>query len=355
MSKRRILFLGETYRADAITWMNGLREFGDFEILTWELQNSSKGIHRILRLIELTKAFLIIKNIAKKFNPDMVIAERTTSYGFLAALSGIKPMIIAQQGITDLWPKYSLSYPIKKILQKYVFQKADLIHAWGNVIAEDIKKSDVDMTKVMILPKGINLNLFKFKDTSEDKLINAIVTRSLQPEYKHEVILKAFAIFKQNNIPFKLTVIGDGIELSNLKSLAKKLAIDTDVDFVGRIENNSIPKFLINSNFYISMPETEGVSASLFEAMMCGCFPIVSDLPGNREWISQKVNGVLVPSENEFKLAEELLWAYNNLALRKNAVSDNRKFVEEHANYEKNMRKIAQKYHDLINVKSFSQ
>lgn len=168
MSKRRILFLGETYRADAITWMNGLREFGDFEILTWELQNSNKGIHRILRLIELTKAFLIIKNIAKKFNPDMVIAERTTSYGFLAALSGIKPMVIAQQGITDLWPKYSLSYPIKKILQKYVFQKADLIHAWGNVIAEDIKKSDVDMTKVMILPKGINLNLFKFKDTSED-------------------------------------------------------------------------------------------------------------------------------------------------------------------------------------------
>jgi glycosyltransferase involved in cell wall biosynthesis len=137
--------------------------------------------------------------------------------------------------------------------------------------------------------------------------------------------------------------------------LAKELAIDTDVDFVGRIENNSIPKFLLNSNFYISMPVTEGVSASLFEAMMCGCFPIVSDLPGNSEWISQKVNGILVPSENEFKLADELLWAYNNLALRKKAISDNRKFVEEHANYEKNMRKIAQKYHDLINVKSISQ
>jgi hypothetical protein len=27
----------------------------------------------------------------------MVIAERTTSYGFLAALSGVKPVAIAQQ------------------------------------------------------------------------------------------------------------------------------------------------------------------------------------------------------------------------------------------------------------------
>jgi hypothetical protein len=29
-------FLGESYRADAITWMNGLKEFGDFEIICWD-------------------------------------------------------------------------------------------------------------------------------------------------------------------------------------------------------------------------------------------------------------------------------------------------------------------------------
>ena len=68
MSKKRILFLGETYRADAITWMNGLKEFGDFEIVTWELKTSSIGIHRMKRLIELANAFLTIKKIAKKSN-----------------------------------------------------------------------------------------------------------------------------------------------------------------------------------------------------------------------------------------------------------------------------------------------
>ena len=44
IKKRSILFLGETYRADAITWMNGLKEFGDFEIITWELKTSNSGI-----------------------------------------------------------------------------------------------------------------------------------------------------------------------------------------------------------------------------------------------------------------------------------------------------------------------
>ena len=352
MSKKRILFLGETYRADAITWMNGLKEFGDFEIVTWELQTSNTGVNRIRRLFELFRAILSIKSISKKFNPDMVIAERTTSYGYLAAISGIKPIAIAQQGITDLWPQNSVLYILKKMMQNYAFKKADLIHAWGKVMADHMRESKVDMTKVMVLPKGINLNFFEYKDTHDDSLINAIVTRSLEPEYKHDLILKAFSIVKQNTIPFKLTIIGDGSELAKLKQLAKELNIENEVHFVGRIDNNDIPKFLQQANFYISMPITEGVSASLFEAMACGCFPIVSDLSGNRHWLTEKVNGILVPSENHIKLAEELQWAFTNSHITKKAIATNRKFVEENANYKTNMKKIVDTYNDLIKIKS---
>lgn len=352
MSKKRILFFGETYRADAITWMNGLREFGDFEIVTWELKTSNNGFYRIIRLFELAKAILTIKSIVKKFNPDMVIAERTTSYGYLAAISGLKPMAIAQQGFTDLWPLNSPLYILKKRLQNYAFKKADLIHAWGNSMAEHMKESNVDMDKVMILPKGINLDIFQFNDASDGTLINAVVTRSLEPEYKHDLILKAFSIFKQKSIPFKLTIIGDGTELKKLKWLAKELKIDNEVNFVGRINNNDIPKFLQQANFYISTPITEGVSASLFEAMASGCLPIVSDLPGNRSWIQQKENGILVTIENEFNLAEEIQWAFKNTNFTKKAIVENRKFVEENANYKINMKKIAFTYHDLIKIKS---
>jgi glycosyltransferase involved in cell wall biosynthesis len=352
MSKKRILFFGETYRADAITWMNGLSEFGDFEIVTWELKTSNNGFNRIIRLFELAKAILTINSIVKKFNPDMVIAERTSSYGYLAAISGLKPMAIAQQGITDLWPHNSPLNIFKKRLQNYAFKKADLIHAWGNSMVEHMKESNVDMDKVMILPKGINLDFFQFNDASDETMINAVVTRSLEPEYKHDLILKAFSIVKQKNIPFKLTIIGDGTELKNLKWLAKELKVDNEVNFVGRISNNDIPKYLQQANLYISTPLTEGVSASLFEAMACGCLPIVSDLPGNRSWIQQKENGILVTIENEFNLAEEIEWAFKNTDFTKKAIIENRKFVEENANYKINMKKIAFTYHDLIKIKS---
>jgi len=48
-------------------------------------------------------------------------------------------------------------------------------------------------------------------------------------------------------------------------------------------------------------------------------------------------------------LAEELIWAFENSYLRNEAILQNRKFVEENANYDVNMKIISAKYHELLN------
>jgi glycosyltransferase involved in cell wall biosynthesis len=351
MQKKKILFLGESYRADAITWMNGLKEFGDFEIITWELKNPSNCIYnRILRIFEFELAFFKIRQLIKMHQPDMVIAERTTSYGFLAALSGVKSIAIAQQGKTDLWPEKSILLPLKKLIQHYAFQKANLIHAWGPVMTLSMMEAKVDMNKVLVLPKGIDLEKFGNTNNANPGKICAIVTRSLLPEYRHDIILKSFAILNQKGIDFVLTIIGDGTQLLALKELAKKLNIEDKVNFTGRIPNTALPKLLQQSNIYISMPITEGVSASLFEAMATNCYPIVTDILGNQSWIKHRENGQLVTVDNFEMLAEELIWAFENNKYRNEAVLKNRIFVEQNADYNINMRIIAQKYHELINT-----
>jgi glycosyltransferase involved in cell wall biosynthesis len=351
MAKKKILFLGETFRADAITWMNGLKEFGDFEIITWELKTPNHTFfRRFLRLLEFCTGLFQVKKTIKLHQPDMVIAERTTSYGFLAAISGVKPIAIAQQGRTDLWPEKSILLPLKKIIQHYAFEKADLIHAWGPVMTISMKATNVDMNKVMVLPKGIDLVKFGNKNSANPSKINAIVTRSLTSDYRHDIILKAFAILNQQEIDFALTVVGDGKELLMIKQLATKLKIENKVNFTGRIPNTKLPELLQQSNIYISMPITEGVSASLFEAMASNCYPIVTDIPGNQSWIKHRENGQLITIDDSRMLAEEILWAFENSEYRSEAVLKNRKFVEENADYNINMKIIADKYHELINT-----
>lgn len=352
MKKRKILFLGESYRADAITWMNGLKEFGDFEIITWELQTANNSLlNRMLRTLEFGFAPIAIRKIIRQQKPNMIIAERTTSYGFLAALSGLKLSAIAQQGRTDLWPEDSITIPFKKLLQNYAFKKATLIHAWGPVMAESMAKAKVDMKKVFVLPKGIDLEKFENKNNSNSDKIQAIVTRSLLPEYRHDIILKAFGILHRKGIDFSLTIIGDGKQLDSLKILATELNIENKVIFTRRIPNTELPKLLQESNIYISMPITEGVSASLFEAMACGCYPIVSDIAGNQSWIRHSENGQLISVDDIEMLADEILWAFKNQNIRNNAVLNNREFIEKHVNYKTNMKIIADKYHELIDSK----
>lgn len=217
-------------------------------------------------------------------------------------------------------------------------------------MAIHMKASGVDMNKVLVLPKGIDLSIFTSSINNSNK-IEAIVTRSLMPEYRHDSILKAFAILHQKGIDFSLTIVGDGTRLHYLKDLAKDLQIENKVIFTGRIPNTELPKLLQRSNIYISMPITEGVSASLFEAMACNCYPLVSDIPGNQSWIKHRENGQLIEIDNIEMLAEELIWSFENPESRNQAIIRNRKFVEENASYDINMKIISKKYHDLLTLR----
>ena len=208
------------------------------------------------------------------------------------------------------------------------------------------------MDKVLVLPKGIDLKQFGNSKTNSSDKLTAIVTRSLMPEYSHDVILQAFGILNQRGIDFELTIVGDGKELENSKGLAKILNIENKDNFTGRIPNTELTKLLQESNIYISMPITEGVSASLFEAMASYCYPVLTDIPGNQSWINHRENGQLIPIDDFEMLAQELIWAYENKDYRNAAVLKNRQFVEENTNYKINMKIIADKYHELINMKN---
>ncbi len=344
----KVLFLGETYRADAITWMNGINEFGEFELITWELKNSEKNYKKIFRAFEVLFRLRELRNFIVQEKPDLIIAERITSYGFIGCLfHKYAPVIVAQQGVTDIYPPNSFSVPVKLMMQRFVFKNATLIHAWGNIMTYVMLKHGCKPSKIMVLAKGIDLRKFTFENTNNSPAINAIVTRSLTDDYRHNTILKAFELLKERNIPFHLTIIGTGSLESSLKQLANKKGMEKEVTFTGRIDNHILPDYLKSHDVYVSMPVTEGVSASLFEAMAAGCYPIVSRLPGTEAWITDLANGRLIEVDNAVALADALEWYYTNKPSLNSVVQKNRALIERLANYEVNMNFISQTYKSL--------
>jgi glycosyltransferase involved in cell wall biosynthesis len=149
------------------------------------------------------------------------------------------------------------------------------------------------------------------------------------------------------DVSLTLIVVGDGPLRENLVQLQKSLEIKSNVIWLGRQPISEVGRWLREADFYVSFPETEGISSSLLEAMACGCYPVVTNLPGNREWISDQVNGTLVHlNHTQISLCLIDLISKRDSLLK--AVHDNRKTIEENANAELINREFVKMYRKLI-------
>jgi glycosyltransferase involved in cell wall biosynthesis len=342
----KILFLGETYRADAQTWIKGIEGASGFKIQTKELPKTGSRISRTFQAV----GFFINLYFSKE-KYDITLAERATSYGFFSLLVNSKIRVVAQQGITDAFPEIGFAGWYKRILQRAIYTKADLIHAWGFVMTYAMLESGAPPSRIMVLPKGLNLDKFKFFGETKEREFTAIVTRSLFDIYRHEEVLEAIFILKNQGILLNCIMIGTGNKEETLKEKTLELGLQAQIKWTGRIANDELPKYLSQAQIYIAVPETEGVSASLFEAMACGCFPIVTDLPANRAFISPGENGLLVSVGRPDLLAKQIARYLMNSNSFSKGISENRAFIELNCDLKRNMSFFYQTYQTLVNQK----
>ena len=343
----KILFLGETYRADAQTWIKGIQQASGVTIQTKEIPKTAGRISRMLAAIR-----FLIGLIFSSEKYDITLAERATSYGFFSLLVATKVRIVAQQGITDAYPEDGFAGFYKKMLQRATYTNADLIHAWGYVMTYAMLSSGAPPAKIIVKPKGLDLDKFRFFAPSSQRKFTAIVTRSLYPIYRHSEILEAISLLKKKGIRLECIMVGTGSEEEHLHLKTRELDLEDQIIWTGRIANSELPMYLSKAQIYIAVPETEGVSASLFEAMACGCFPIVTDLPANRAFIDQGKNGILVPIGKPELLSNAIKDYLSSAEMYVSGIIQNRKFIDENCDLKANMSSFYLTYLSLLKQRS---
>jgi glycosyltransferase involved in cell wall biosynthesis len=85
------------------------------------------------------------------------------------------------------------------------------------------------------------------------------------------------------------------------------------------------------------MALSDTTSVSLLEAMACGLFPVVSDIPANREWIEDNKNGALVSPRDTDRLGKAIVEVWRDPELRRSAAIRNARIIEERADWHDNM------------------
>ena len=239
-----------------------------------------------------------LKEVIKKYNPDIVHGHYASSYGVLGARSGFHPFVLS------VWGSDVYDFPNKSILNKlilrYNLKKADQIISTSHVMAIEAKK--YTSKNIEVTPFGIDLNIFKPIEVksvfSQDDIVIGTV-KSLEVKYGIDYLLKAFAILKDKlpHLPLKLLIVGDGSQMENLKSLSKSLKIENETVFTGKVVQEDVPKFQNMLTVYVSLSifNSESFGVAAIEASACEKPVVVSAVDGFKEVIEQNVTGIIVP------------------------------------------------------------
>lgn len=107
----------------------------------------------------------------------------------------------------------------------------------------------------------------------------------------YDVAIDAMKILKDEGFEIKWYVLGEGDQRKNLEKKIAALGLQDDFLLLGMLDN-PYPYFR-QTDLYVHATRYEGKSIAIQEARILGCAVIASDCNGNREQITNGVDGIL--------------------------------------------------------------
>lgn len=224
-------------------------------------------------------------------------------------------------------------YPIEKWLSKYT----DILIT---INLEDYERAKVNfkMKKLKYVPGvGIDMDKFKLKDFDKESYRKKLKLKEkdfailsvgeLNKNKNHEIVIRAIAKLDNKNIHY--FIAGEGNLRQYLVSLSEALNISNQVHLLGF--RNDIPELNNSVDVYILPSIREGLNVSLMEAMASGLPTIVSDIRGNKDLITENINGLLFNPNDYHKLTENLKTLSGNKKVQNIMKNNNKEKIKDYS------------------------
>ncbi len=293
-----------------------------------------------------------IRSIAERIKPDLVNAHFVPSYGLVGAMLKFRPLVVST------WGSDVLISPGKSWLHgkrtRYVLGKADLVIADAEVTAEAISRLGVERGRVLVSPMGIERTLIRMPSREEKPHVVVLSNRKLEPVYDVATLVKAIpTVMERSPREVRFVILGEGSQKGRLLNLAIKLKVENHLEFKGVVTRVELLRLYQESDVYVSTSLSDSTSVSLLEAMNFGLIPIVTDIPGNREWVEEGNNGFLFSTSSPRALADKIISAVNQPdrwpAFRK----ANHGIIRRRAVWEDNMKAVEDRFGQLVTKEPF--
>jgi len=105
----------------------------------------------------------------------------------------------------------------------------------------------------------------------------------------------------------------------------------------------------------VSVPSTDGMPVTIFEAMACRKPLIVGDLSSYNEVIIHGQTGLRVPVRNHQALAQAIIKVSKNTELVGRMIEESQLILQQYGLFDQQMRRMERYYHALKNRRMLTQ
>ncbi len=396
----RIAFLGDGALNHVRRWVSYFQERGhDVLLISFEDVSEcpfpAKRVTKRLptKILGYLASLGPVRNLLNDFRPQIVNALYAGGYGLIGALSGHRPLVVSALG-SDLLVDYPSS-PLHRMQIRHAIRHADLVTTDADVLSAIVHDIGAPRERILKAYFGVDEKIFHIPEepSSEPETVapegadteggrntgtgsggaaeaedyagteagrekNAgresgdpriVSMRKLYPLYNIDLLIAAAQeIIEATGA--RIVVVGEGPERDRLERLAAERGVRDRVSFEGRMKTEGIVEVLQNASVYVSTSRSDSTSVSLLEAMACGAPPVVTDIPANREWIEEGVNGILFTPGDRRALARAVITMVKDRDFARSVRERNVMLVRERGLWHTNMSRVEQAFQRLAGI-----
>ena len=247
----------------------------------------------------------------------------------------------------------------EKWLEAYppVFEQADLIFVVSKDMINDLRQAGFPTDKIVLIPIGINVNDFAFKERvplAENEPVKFVFLGRFAEKKNPVGLIQAFDRVRKEHDNVELRLIGEGELKKEMLAEVETRQLTEKVKFLGTLKKDDVARELLDSQVLVLPSYTtprydkEATPSVLKEAMASGMPVIASRHAGIPELVEDKVNGFLVPEKDLDALAERMVTLVERQDLWRKFGLNGRKKVEKDFNLELQIGKQEAAYQKVI-------
>ena len=226
-------------------------------------------------------------------------------------------------------------------LEKLASRKADRIFAPSRYAAQKIcDLYDVPPEKISIMHNGIFFEDWRRRVTAAPPVQDGVPTvLTVARFYKRkgiDLLIKSWPSVIEQLPDARLSIVGDGLELANLKRLAKKLRVDSSIDWKGTvISDDEMASHYANCDVFCLPSRHESFGLVFLEAMGAGKPIVALNSTAVPEVVRDGVDGILVEPEDVKGIATGIITLLKNSDLRAKMGGEGLQRVRENFDFHK--------------------